>query len=128
MADQANDKLLRGMVLDGATLRMTTEDGSSFEGPLAYISIEGKELWYRFADANGGFQGMEVFQRIDDASAPSITLWLSYGWKAEITPIADLKWEEQLKGWREYASRKRRAGQSVWPIESDLPEGIRYEV
>lgn len=128
MADQPNDKLLRGMVLDGATLRMTTGDGSQFEGALAYISIEGPELWYRFASSEGGFQNMEVKQRIDDASAPSITLWLSYGWRAEITPIADLKWQEDLKRWRDYANRERRAGQSVWPIESDLPEGIRYEV
>lgn len=128
MADRMTDEELRVLIQRGATLRMTTDNGHVFEGALAYISIEPTQLWYRFADPNGGFQGMEIKQRIDDPVAPSITLWLMYGWRAEITPIADPKWDADLTRWRDYIVRERRAGFTGWPIESDLPEGIRYEV
>jgi len=130
MADRMTDEELRVLIQRGATLRMTTANGSTFEGALAYISMEGTELWYRFASSEGGFQNMEIMQRIDDPLAPSITLWVSYGWRAEITPIADPKWDKDLALWRDYVNRERRAGRSVWPSNDPipLPEGIRYEV
>lgn len=128
MADRFTKEQLKGIIQGGATLLMTTEDGTRFEWPLAYISIDDRNLWYRFIGADSPFQGMPISQRVDDITQPSITLWLRYGWRAEITPIADADHAQALEAWKQYAIKERRAGRSVWPIESDLPEGIRYEI